>query len=102
MNAKKIALLRAARERIADGRENYICHAIDASEKNGTLSAARYLRRWIDSMLGRQYFSYGSWLLAHHPEIYVAALRRSDGNKDLAAGRLQWIDWMISELEREA
>lgn len=84
-------LLRAARERIKSGENRYICDAINAVDPDGDASA---LRRWISNLIDGE-FSYYEWMLENHPAIYAQM-----GDDDFRKARLQWVDWMIAEMEQ--
>lgn len=106
MTETKIEILRAARKSIADGSESFVCYAISREslwhESSFKRADAGYeLRLWVQDMLGKL-STYDGWLSFHHQDFFRSIPTRDDGSKDLRPGRLQWIDWMISELEREA
>lgn len=99
----KIEILRAARKLIKSEGASVICFAIDyviAGKSQESISHADELGAWIGNMLGDSAY-YSQWLRLHHP-AFVDALPVINGIKDFRPGRLQWIDWMISELEKEA
>lgn len=93
VNIKKaIAILRAAHARIESKKNSMVCLAID--ECRGDLEAKIYLKRWIDQQLDG-HTTYFTWYLENNP----AEARQKI---DMRAKRLEWIDWMVGELETEA
>ncbi len=92
MKAKKIQVLRMARDLIADGERSYLCHALGAvAGRNVRLKETAW--RLIEHVM-RELEGHGTlenWQKAHRgmPTDY----RRS--RRD----RLAWIDWMIADLE---
>ena len=90
------------RERIASGHYSKICYAIDSVMASYWFDASskrsRKLRRLTLKYRGRVMrrldfaASYEQWVCIHHPDDY-----RRMTTDDFRAGRLQWIDYMISK-----
>ena len=97
-----IKLLLSARSRVRRQQSHYICFAltdlvkqISDQDKWAQGSVDRnYLCDWVHSMLGS------------HPTLQDWLFRQGHGDvlcdpKKLRQTRLNWIDWMIGELEAE-
>lgn len=104
-------ILKLARKYIEFGSEEYICYAIcravdnkypDISKKEFASLCAKEsdLRRWVYSML-EGHDTYETWLLDNHPSFHIAIRDFSGMENILREGRLQWLDWMINECEKE-
>jgi hypothetical protein len=92
--ARDSVILRAARKRLGNHQNDWLCSAIEKVGV-GTPEQKRSLKRWIKHMLGRHLF-YGSWVRANHPEIY----ERMNANRGhFREGRYAWISWMIEQCE---
>lgn len=81
--------LRKARPLIASGKEIFICQALD------TIGGGKFKHRimyqlGIDIGNDGEFYSYGTWLKAHHHTTWLRMTQ-----SDIRDGRLQWIDHMI-------
>ena len=96
----KVEILKEARGLIASGKWQFICFAIRDCDNYEFLRAScskncKELREWIQAMLGgRRWETLGNWIAQNHYEIYEQMTP-----EDLQEARLQWIDWMINELD---
>lgn len=90
------------RERIASHRNSRVCYAIDDVMRRYWFDASAK-RSWKLRRLTIKYkarvmrrlgfaASYQQWVCIHHPDDY-----RRMTTDDFRAGRLQWIDYMISK-----
>jgi hypothetical protein len=88
-------ILRRARKLIVSGRRIMICHAIAIVRVPAARRKA--LIDWITGMMDGP-SSYTTWLMIHHPRHFA----RGGGYRgDFREARLQWLDWMIAECEKE-
>lgn len=86
-----------AKRRIQLGYNIHICSAITRSRaKCANNKTKSYLVDWISTMLG-SCGTYMEWLYQNHPET----LKGIEYFHDVNPGRLQWLDWMIGQLETE-
>ena len=87
--------LRLARPLIEYRVEEFLCHALDyVGRRHPTLkNASAEAQRWVRGMIA-PYFTYNSWV-----HILTDGVGLTEDEARL--GRLAWIDWMISELEKE-
>jgi hypothetical protein len=94
---KKSEILQQARNMLARGTRQNICHAISgvALLTPGALSQCLELRSWIKDMLeGHDY--YPIWLRVKHPDFLGAQfIKDNDAEQIFLTGRLAWMDWMI-------
>lgn len=89
---KLINLLRRAQARIKNGKDNYLCCAIERSVISSSKSdraSAKYLDRWIKNALG-DHGTVRSWLAFEH-----GVSVRCMGEDAMREYRLEWIDQMI-------
>ena len=88
-HSQHVAILRAARERIEDGREKYVCSALMYVGDDGTLQG------WVQGLLDGSATLEG-WLFRFHPGVFsiVGCAAR------MRLTRLAWLDWMIEEWSR--
>lgn len=96
---KKVQLsdiLRAARVRIAEKKNDYLCLAI-SDIKRGTPAQRHALVNWIRILL-KGYPSYWTWVRNENPQRFKEMLKVRGSFR---AGRLAWIDWMIAECEKK-
>ena len=80
--------LKKARPLIEDGREGFVCHALDRS----CGYSAHHTKRMISHRLDNHY-SLGAWLEGNHLEFFK-------NNYQPKAYRLAWIDNMIEEFSK--
>ena len=87
--------LRLARPMIESGREKYICCALAIVPSRYPLleAAAVRVQRWIGATLGPY--------VAYEQLVCETILGYCPSPERARLGRLAWIDWMISELEKE-
>lgn len=86
-----------ARRRIQLGYNIHICFAITHSRtKCENTKVKRYLIKWVGTMLG-SCGTYWEWLQRNHPSVLTGI----EYFHELKPGRLQWLDWMINQLETE-
>lgn len=89
----KIRVLRAARHRIATGRNTLICLALQEAGRQREFSEAAAL----------EVIEYVQSLLAPHTTLgqWQRAQGMNTGLRNPKADRLAWIDWMIARLNAE-
>lgn len=89
----KIAVLRAARKRIANDLNSMVCLALhEACDSNARLSslATKELLTYVQNAIS-PHTTLGSWQRANAV--------KAQGLRDLKKDRLAWIDWMIDCIE---
>ena len=98
-----IRCLRAARNRLECRESFFICDALHSYNVDCPTkaidTATDYLVGWIDQMLHHR-FSFNEWYTNkevvrydyHHAEPFLSQVQSL---------RIQWIDWMINELQTE-
>lgn len=84
---------------IVSKKQNLICFAlaiVTSGKSDFRKGMAKYLMDWIENMLSRgnkeMVVTYDTWLDYNHPKL---------GISNRVHGRVQWIDWMINELNKE-
>lgn len=86
-----------AKRRIQLGYNNHICSAIlNSDAKSANKRTKEYLMEWVRTMLTPT-STYLMWLACNHPSY----LKEFNSFADVNPGRLQWLDWMINQLETE-
>ena len=92
----QIRLMKEARKIVKYKKAKFICFAIMISTLDEEVEDDKNcLFEYIGKLLGESH-SYTSWVHKNHPEIFKEM--KSD---DFRKGRLQWIDWMIEQLEKK-
>lgn len=92
-------ILRAARKRVENGSNDYICYAISNSNR-GVAKQRNYLRAWIMYML-ETHSSYEAWLRTKHHKLFKQTIRKEGVYgwvRGVRKARLAWIDWMIEQV----
>lgn len=90
---KDSEVLRKVKKVIKSREQDYICHAI-AQVAGEHTTQYNSLKAWVLHMLDGS-ISYGGWLSRKHEQIYDRMTW-----KQQQEGRLQWLDWMITECEK--
>jgi hypothetical protein len=90
---KDSAILRYAHKRIALERDYFVCRAI--RNTRGPIEQKAKLIGWVMKMLNG-FPTYSEWMRSRHRK--EACIMTPENYKQ---GRLQWLDWMITECERE-
>jgi hypothetical protein len=95
-----VKILKTAKSNVAAGREYFICCAIGRAkfDFDRLNNDAEYLCEWIHKMLG-EYMTLNSWL-AYKKNIKPNSKYLNIYNAKLRQARVNWIDWMINELEQ--
>jgi hypothetical protein len=100
-----LQVLNAAREHIEFCRYRFVCNAIEKAsiQLTGSDASSDRLRAWIQSMLGHSQ-SLESWLRknghASKKDVNASFVDPVLKGK-IRATRTAWLDWMISECERD-
>lgn len=96
-----VKVLRAAKERIEDGRNSFVCTAINeaAHELDLSWQTPDSLRRWINQGMGNCSVV-ENWLSRNHPALGHKLSALGDENEGYREYRLAWIDNMIEELQK--
>jgi hypothetical protein len=101
--AQCISLLKAAKEELRTGGAKYICYALlnavggDDSTVQYKLENYSYVRKWVQNVL-HPYGTYESWMQYNHLELWRKTTFSGQYYRARIA-RIEWIDWMINELE---
>jgi hypothetical protein len=94
---KCINRLKHARKLISKGNQTYLCYALNDGCSQEDFRLAWYLQDWVMSMLKKNNrplsMCINNWI------FYTHGIRVS--KRDAKKIRLKWIDWMVSELEKE-
>ncbi len=97
MRKQKIEALRIARTLIKNHKEGFICHALHKVAHDPRLKpAALSLEKYITRALGR-HGHLGGWVKHNRPRL------KGEYWSDTPFGRkarIQWIDWMIADLQK--
>ena len=88
-HSQHVAILRAARERIEDGREKYVCAALMLEGDDGILQG------WVRGLLDGASTLEG-WLFRFHLGVFSIV----EYAPRMRLTRLAWLDWMIEEWSR--
>lgn len=95
---KSSEILSKAKTRIEVGSDGFICLALKSVRRHlsrNDQKKADQLIYWIARMLdGRR--TYGDWLRENHKRVAIGMTLA-----DARDGRLQWLDWMIKECEKQ-
>lgn len=81
------------RELIANDKERFICLAI--TEVLGAYHDLNYRQRIIKQI--DFHYTYDDWVDKNFPELQIYKLSRETFNERAKQGRLNWIDYMISQ-----
>lgn len=92
----EVDILKRARVLIENQEEYYVCHAI-AAVCGKYDEGGMFLQNWIYRLLN-DYFTLESWLI-NDQGIAVFDTPEGERKARLLSLRLEWIDWMIKELE---
>lgn len=89
--SRKVRALRLARQRIDEGKSQFVCLALEhVAERDTSLAnACRQLREYIGKALG-PCMTLNTWYKVTY---------RTQVLPDMRVTRLAWIDWMIECLE---
>lgn len=93
MSQDKITALRSARRILLEQRStylSYVCNCLKAVP-HSQADAAHRLQVYISERLGR-HTTLDNWLRQNRPELPIHSAA-------MLSYRLQWIDWMIEQLE---
>jgi hypothetical protein len=102
LNKDHLPLLKVARKRVAAGRDEFICHAIDSVADSDTCQIKDYISDQIDG-----YCSMSSWLAAQlglgpcwsdEPPPYNTIYAGDVLGQQI---RLAWLDRLIDNLEND-
>lgn len=85
-------ILVETRRIVKSKKELFICVAIEGLGRKYGRKPTKYLITWIRSMLG-DWRTLDGWLSVHRGESYVRG--------DTVMFRIQWINWMIKQLDDE-
>lgn len=81
------------RELIANDKERFICRAItEVLGPDHSLNYRQRIRKQIDF-----HRTYEDWVDKNFPELQIDKLSRETFNERAKQGRLNWIDYMISQ-----
>jgi hypothetical protein len=95
MEMKQSTLLKKAQQRIANGQDRFICHALESVARDSHVSA-KPMKRWVMELL-KGHSQYEHWVARHHHLTFLR-MREKDAFR---AGRLQWMNWMIKQWEAQ-
>lgn len=75
--------------------ERYICLTLDFHPEI-PVKTAKKAKEIIRKRLGNNYFTYGSWLNKHYPNLRQSCKSRDEETTKLHQGRIAWL-WSLHE-----
>lgn len=97
-------ILRKARRLIESFKVDHVCVAIGQAAGRRHRERGNRLVAWVEKMLGGHLY-YSWWLKSEHPDVHkqLWEMWQTNGRRGSPwrAGRLNWLDWMIAECEKE-